>query len=45
MALVVTCQPQQHGVIQATPRTLRDLHDFLFPAGVDLMGFIIAVPD
>ena len=40
MALVVTCQPQQHGVIQATPRTLGDLHDFLIPAGVDLMGVL-----
>ena len=40
MALVVTCQPQQHGVIQATPRTLRDLQDLLIPAGVDLMGFL-----
>ena len=37
LALVVTCRPQQHGVIQATPRTLKDLHDFLLPAGVDLM--------
>ena len=37
VALVVTCHPQQHGVIQATPRTLRDLHEFLLPAGVDLM--------
>ena len=36
LALVVTCQPQQHSVIQATPRTLRDLHNFLVPAGVDL---------
>ena len=36
LALVVTCQPQQHSVIQATPRTMRDLHDFLVPAGVDL---------
>ena len=40
LALVVTCQPQQHGVIQATPRTLRDLHDFLLPAGVDLLGLL-----
>ena len=40
LALVVTCQPQQHGVIQATPRTLRDLHDFLLPAGVDLVGIL-----
>ena len=37
LALVVTCEPQQHGVIQATPRTLGELHDFLIPAGVDLM--------
>ena len=37
MALVVSCQPQQHGVVQATPRTLGELHDFLIPAGVDLM--------
>ena len=36
LALVVTCQPQQHSVIQATPRTLRDLYNFLVPAGVDL---------
>ncbi len=36
LALVVTCQPQQHSVIQATPRTMRDLHDFLVPAGMDL---------
>ena len=40
VALVVTCQPQRHGVIQATPRTLGELHDFLLPAGVDLMGFL-----
>ena len=38
LALVVTCQPQQHGVIQATPPSLRDLHEFLLPAGVDLVG-------
>ena len=36
LALVVRCQPQQHSVIQATPRTLTDLHNFLVPAGVDL---------
>ena len=36
LALVVTCQPQQHSVIQATPRTMSDLHDFLVPAGTDL---------
>ena len=40
LALVVTCRPQQHGVIRATPRTLGDLHDFLLPAGVDLMGVL-----
>ena len=37
LALVVKCQPQQHSVIQTTPQTLRDLHDFLLPAGVDLL--------
>ncbi len=37
LALVVTCQPQQHGVIQVTPRTLRDLHNLLLPAGLDLI--------
>ena len=37
LALVVTCQAQQHGVIEATPRTLGELHDLLIPAGVDLM--------
>ena len=40
LALVVICQPQEHGVIQATTKTLGDLHDFLLPAGVDLMGFL-----
>ena len=40
LALVVTCQPQQHGVVQATPGTLGDLHEFLLPAGVDLMGVL-----
>ena len=37
LALVVSCEPQRHGVIQATPRTLGDLNDLLLPAGVDLM--------
>ena len=37
LALAVSCRPQQHGVIHATPRTLKDLHDFLLPAGVDLI--------
>ena len=40
LALVVNCQPQQHGVIQATPRTLMDLHGLLLPSGVDLMGIL-----
>ena len=40
LALVVNCKPQQHGVIQATPQTLRDLHDLLLPAGVDLMRVV-----
>ena len=37
LALIVNCEPQQHGVIQATPRTLKELHDLLLPAGVDFM--------
>ena len=37
LALVVTCRAQQHGVIEATPRTLGELHGLLIPAGVDLM--------
>ena len=37
LALMVNCEPQLHGVVQATPRTLEDLHDLLLPAGVDLM--------
>ena len=40
LALVVTCQPQQHGVVRATPSTLAELHDFLIQAGVDLMGLL-----
>ena len=36
-AMVITCQPQQHGVIQATPRTLGDLHTLLLPVGVHMM--------
>ena len=36
LALVVTCPPQRHSVIQATPRTMSALHDFLVPAGIDL---------
>ena len=40
LALVVPCQPQQHSVVRATPRTLRDLHNFLFPAGVDLLELL-----
>ena len=40
VALVVTCQPQRHGVIQATPRTLMDLQGLLLPAGVDLKGVL-----
>ena len=37
LALIVNCEPQKHGVIQATPRTLKELHDLLLPAGADLM--------
>ena len=37
LALVVNCEAQQHGVIQATPRTLKELHDLLLPAGANLM--------
>ena len=40
LALVVACQPQQHSVVRATPRTLRDLHNFLFPAGVDVLEIL-----
>ena len=48
LALVVTCQAQQHGVIEATPRTLGELHDLLIPAGVDLMEVLrerLGAPD
>ena len=40
LAMVVRCQPQQHSVIQATPLTLGDLHEFLVAAGVDLLAIL-----
>lgn len=31
-------KPQEHGVIRMTPTSLRELHDFLQDAGIDLLG-------
>lgn len=38
LGLVVLGKPQVHGVIRRVPDTLLDLHDFLLPAGVDLLA-------
>jgi len=37
VATTVQGSPQPHGIIRRLPRTLKDLHDFLAVAGIDLL--------
>lgn len=40
VATVVQGSPQPHGIIGLLPRTLKDLHDFLIAAGIDLLDML-----
>jgi len=42
MVSFIVGDPQTHGIITATPRSLRALHDFLRSANVDLLGTLRA---
>lgn len=38
VATVFLCRAQAHGIIQHTPRTLKELHDLISACGTDLLG-------
>lgn len=42
VALTIVTEPHVHGAIQAVPRTLRELHEFLKQFGTDLLDALIA---
>ena len=39
-ALVISCPPQTHGVINHMPSTLRELHNFVAGSGLNLLGIL-----
>ncbi len=40
LATTLRCPPQRHGLIRHTPKNLKELHDFLAPANVDLYAIL-----
>lgn len=45
VAAVMVADPQPHGIIQHTPRTLEELEKFLQPANLDVIGKLKALLD